>query len=73
MNQYTTAKVSTLEKQSEKICPSTHRLRVMDSNSMVQVVAELRLLSKELELQQDISEKILDSVHVLVQSLEEQL
>ncbi len=35
-----------------------------------QVAAELRLLSKELDLQFVISGKILDSLHVLVQSVE---
>ncbi len=37
------------------------------------VAAELALLSKELDMQFVISGKILDSVHVLVQSLEEHL
>ncbi len=36
-----------------------------------QVAAELRLLSKELDLQFVISGKILDSLHVLVRSVEE--
>ncbi len=37
-----------------------------------QVAAELRLLSKELDMQFVISGKILDSLHALVQSLEAQ-
>jgi len=37
-----------------------------------QVVVELELLSRELDLQFVISGKILDSLHVLVQSVQEQ-
>ncbi len=71
MNPYATDPEYILEKPSEKMHHSIAQLRDTESNCMVQVAAELRLLSKELDLQFVISGKILDSLHVLVQSVEE--
>jgi len=60
-----------LETPWEKTLHSIHLSKAMASNSMVQVQAELRLLSVELSMSVDILGKIRDSVHVLEQSLEE--
>ncbi len=61
----------TLETPLEKTLHSTHLSKAMASSSMVQVAAELRLLSKELSMSVDILGRIRDSVHVLELSLEE--
>ncbi len=55
----------------ERISLLKDHSRVSHQICLDQVAAELRLLSKELDLQFVISGKILDSLHVLVQSLEE--
>ncbi len=71
MNQFTKDKLSTLG-VSEKI----HRMEKLqgctDQISLVQVQAELNLLSVELSMSIDILRKIQDSVHVLELSLGEQ-
>ncbi len=73
MNQYSTEPEYTVETQLEKMHLFTHPLKDMESESMVQVVAELRLLSKELSISVDILGKIRDSVLVLQLSLQEQV
>ncbi len=73
MNQWSTEPEYILENPSEKIIHSSAQSKDMDLNSMVQVVAELRLLSQELSMAIDISGRIRDSVHVLLLSLEERL
>ncbi len=70
LNKSSTEPEYLVETPSERIIRSLVQSRDMDSNCMVQVAAELRLLSKELDLQFVISGKILDSLHVLVQSVE---
>ncbi len=59
-----------LEEKSERMLHSTPQLKATESLSMV--MEELRLLSRELDLQFVISGKILDSLHALVQSQEGQ-
>ncbi len=62
----------TLE-ESEKIHPMVNKLDCSNhSLNLEQVVVELRLLSMELTMSVDILGRIQNSVHVLVQSLEEQ-
>ncbi len=70
MNQWSEEPEFILETPSEKIIRSLVQSRDLKSSCMDQVAAELRLLSKELDLQFVISGKILDSLHVLVQSVE---
>ncbi len=73
MNPLSTEPEFILEKPLEKMHLFTHPLKDIESKSMVQVVAELRLLSQELTMSKDILEKIRDSVLVLQLSLEEQV
>ncbi len=71
MNPWSTVPEYSVE-ESEKI-PLTEKLQDYTNQiSLVQVQAELSLLSKELSISVDILGRILDSVRVLEQSLEEQ-
>jgi len=71
MNLYPREPEYSLETPLEKITRSIAQSKDTDTVCLVQVAAELRLLSKELDMQFVISGKILDSLHVLVQSLED--
>ncbi len=72
MIRYQTEPEYTVEESLEKMLPSTVQLEDTKSRCMVQVQAELRLLSKELTISVDILGRIRDSVQELEQSLEEQ-
>ncbi len=69
--------MSQLSADTDCIQTSLERINLLRDRSKVstlnldQVVVELKLLSKELDLQFVISGKILDSLHVLVQSVED--
>ncbi len=72
MNQWSRVPEYILETPSEKIIHSTAQLKDTKSICMDQVAAELRLLSVELNISVGILGKIRDSLHVLVQSVQEQ-
>ncbi len=73
MNQYSTEPEYTV-KESERIhLTESQPVNTAQRYHMVEVVAELALLSKELDMASDILGKIRDSVHVLVLSLPEQV
>ncbi len=70
MNRYSTEPEFTLE-QSEKIALMESQPVYLSRTSWDQVVVELRLLSKELNMSVDILGKIRDSVQDLERSVED--
>ncbi len=72
MNQYSTEPEYSVEKPLERISPISVRSEDTSSKSWDQVVAELRLLSKELSISQDILGRIRESLEQLSQGLEYQ-
>ncbi len=71
MTQYSTEPEYSVEEKSERMHPSIAQSRDIKLRYMDQVVAELRLLSKELDISVDILGRIRDSEHALLQSLED--
>ncbi len=61
-----------LEENSERMHPFIHQSNRMATRSITEVVAELRLLSQELNMSVDILQRITSSVHALYQSVSEQ-